>query len=164
MNEKWVWINGYENRYQVSNLGRIKSFGRNTPLIMKLKDIRGYKNVILFNGIYKKTKQVHRLVAQSFIPNPFNLPEVNHINGNKADNCVTNLEWISKSDNIKHAWKNGLKNQDGENNPNCVLTDDIVRNILLKGKYGTYTQMSKDYGISRSTLEHILKRHTWKHI
>ena len=105
--EIWKDINGYEGKYQVSNLGRVKSLARfrvgksgsNTRMPEQLlkqsitKD--GYKRVGLRNGYRQKYFFIHRLVAQAFIPNPDNLPQVNHIDENKANNCVDNLEWCS---------------------------------------------------------------------
>ena len=162
--ETWKDIYKYEGRYQISNLGRVKSFGRNNPMIMKEKDIRGYKSVTLHDGERKRTIQIHRLVAMHFMSNPDNKPQVNHKDGDKSNNCVENLEWVTNSENIKHAWENNLKSQEGEKNPSSVASESLVKKILQRGKYASYTQMSKDYGLGKSTIEHILKRHTWKHV
>lgn len=163
--EIWKWINKYENKYKISNTGKVMSYCRNKNIILKQKDIRDYKNVTLYENNKKHTLQVHRLVAEAFIPNPNNLPQVNHINGKeKWNNNIGNLEWCSNSDNIKHAYQTGLITQTGENNNATKLTDETVKQILIKGKYDTYKQMGFDYGIGKSTIEHILKRHTWTHI
>jgi len=131
---------------------------------MKYKNIRGYKNVTLYNGIKKKTIQVHRLVAIHFIENPFYLPQVNHKDGNKSNNREDNLEWISNKGNIDHAYFVGLINQVGENNNATKLNDEDVIKILIRGKYASWSKMSKDYNIPKSTLENIIKRNSWKHI
>lgn len=100
MKEVWKDIKGYECLYKVSNQGRIFSIHANK--IRKLgKDKSGYLKVELYNKSCK-TYKIHRLVANTFIPNPENKPEVNHINGIITDNCVDNLEWCTTSENASH--------------------------------------------------------------
>lgn len=117
MTEIWKDILGYEGLYQVSSTGRVKSVEKVDLLghkrkehIMSLSHNRGYLNVNLFDkeGI-RKTFRVHRLVAIAFIQNPNNKPEVNHINGIPSDNAVHNLEWVTSSENQKHAVQNNLQ-------------------------------------------------------
>lgn len=128
MKEVWKDIKDYEGLYQVSNLGRVRSLDRYIETfiknqigrykctkfykgyILKQQTYQGYKCVqIHTNGQYKWEK-VHRLVAETFIPNSNNLPQVNHIDGNKENNKVDNLEWCTHSENIKHAYNNNLIN------------------------------------------------------
>ncbi len=101
-------IVGYEGQYQVSNLGRVKVL-KNNILMKPLLKRRGYFQVALFKNKQYKYFNIHRLVALTFIPNPENKPQVNHIDGNKQNNNVNNLEWVTCSENIKHAFKIGLK-------------------------------------------------------
>lgn len=112
--EEWRNIEGYKGLYQVSNLGRVKSLpkARTSPkgsryvrssVILKGFDNRGYRYVILYKDGKGHSKKIHRLVAEAFIPNPYNLSDVNHIDYNRANNVVTNLEWISKADNLKYS-------------------------------------------------------------
>lgn len=107
--EVWKDIPGYEGRYQVSNLGRVKSLDymhTGKPKVMKLTVCKtGYLSIELKGKPYR----VHRLVASVFVPNPDNKSEVNHINGNIQDNTVGNLEWCTPSENVSHAWKSGLQ-------------------------------------------------------
>lgn len=114
--EVWKDIEGYENLYQVSTYGRIKSLshinnlGRLRPeciLGIRLSD-RGYHSAVLYNNGKPKSFRVHQLVARAFIPNPNNKPHVNHLDGVKGNNLVENLEWVTISENAKHAFKTGL--------------------------------------------------------
>ena len=111
--EQWKPIKGYEGLYEVSNLGRVKSIPRNGTkkverILKQYFDRYGYLYVALSKTTKKKHK-VHRLVTQTFIPNPKNKPQVNHINGDKTDNRVENLEWCTGSENQSHSINNGLR-------------------------------------------------------
>lgn len=121
--EVWKDIENYPN-YQVSNLGNVKSKERYTKakdneiihrkefLLKQFTNKKGYKQVTLYDKNKKpKTMRVHKLVALCFIPNPKNLTQINHIDGNKLNNNQNNLEWISNYDNMQHAIKNGLINE-----------------------------------------------------
>nr|DAK61906.1 MAG TPA: homing endonuclease [Caudoviricetes sp.]DAM24317.1 MAG TPA: homing endonuclease [Caudoviricetes sp.] len=119
MVEIWKDIKGYEGLYQVSNLGRVKSlsiYRKNSvceyyskeKILKPLKDKGGYLNVRLWKNKKGKTIKIHRLVACNFLENTENKRDVNHINGIKTDNRVSNLEWATRSENIQHAFKNNL--------------------------------------------------------
>lgn len=103
--ESWRPIIGYEGSYEISNLGRVKSLKdnhlkvRKIPIILKPSTLsKGYLGVTLGG----KTHKIHRLVAKVFIPNPYNLPEVNHRDENKSNNCSLNLEWCSTQYNLSY--------------------------------------------------------------
>lgn len=115
MKEKWLPIYEYENDYEVSNFGKIRSKGRmvkrgkflmykRSTVLVKLLGKFGYHSVQLYLNGNCKRFYVHRLVACAFIPNPDNKPQVNHKNGNNVDNCVSNLEWTTSSENHLHAF------------------------------------------------------------
>jgi len=98
--EKWLPVVGYEGRYFVSNVGRVKnSYGKILRADTRLKT--GYKYVILRNGTSGFHANIHRLVAMAFIPNPDNFPIINHKNENRADNRVENLEWCTYAHNLR---------------------------------------------------------------
>lgn len=112
LNEQWMPIPGHEGDYEISNFGRVKSLIKGR--IMALTNNDGYLYVKLRGG---KHKRVHRVVAQVFIPNPENKPGVNHINGNKQDNRVSNLEWVTAKENMRHAMELGLIPKKPNNQP-----------------------------------------------
>ena len=107
MDEIWRDIEGYEGLYQVSNKGRVKSLLGPCERILKPGiDTSGYLLVKLCKNGVALSKRIHRLVAQAFIPNPHNLPQVNHKDENKLNNCVNNLEWIRHIDNCNYGTRN----------------------------------------------------------
>lgn len=115
-----------------------------------------------------KTYKVHRLVAEAFIDNPDNLPQVNHIDANKKNNNVNNLEWCTFSENQLHAYKNGLNSNAGERNPAHKLNENDVRYIRTNYKrrdkvYGI-TAMAKKYNVDRHTITRIVNDKYWKEV
>ncbi len=112
MNEEWRPVKGYEGLYEVSDLGRVRSLnwcGSGTMKVLVLgSHSAGYKQIYLHKDGNKKPHSVHRLVAESFLPNPKNLPQVNHKDLNKTNNCVENLEWCTASQNAIHYRRNSI--------------------------------------------------------
>lgn len=123
MQEEWRPIKGYEGYYEVSNLGKVRSCERTIinhrkegitksrikeKIMTNLNHNGGYYFVVLSKERNIKRQLLHRIVAMAFLPNPDNLPEVNHKDGNKKNNCVDNLEWVTRTENAIHAWEHGL--------------------------------------------------------
>ena len=145
MEEIWKDIEGYEGLYQVSNLGRVRSLDRiaererdgysyNIPIkgrILKPRPLKkGYLHVSLSHGNRQFcNKQVHRLVAETFIPNPHNLPQVNHIDENKVNNRVDNLEWCDNKQNSDHGTRN---KRISKANSMAVIQMDLQGNDLRR--------------------------------
>ena len=132
MQEIWKDIEGYEGLYQISNYGNVKSLNykghMSEHLLSKLPG--EYKRVILYKNKCKKTIAIHRLVAQAFIPNPNNYPQVNHKDENKHNNCVNNLEWCTHKQNMNYGSK-----QDKESKRKTkyhVLQYDLQGNLIKK--------------------------------
>lgn len=111
---------------------------------------------------FTKSILVNRIIAWAFHPNPDNLPQVNHRDGDKENNAKSNLEWSSGSDNEKHAHRTGLKTGRGSSNSNAKLTAADVH--LIRASTETVEQIAQAYGVSRSTIANIIKRKTWIHV
>jgi hypothetical protein len=157
--EQWKDIKGYEGFYQVSNLGNVKNIKRNT--IRKLKeDNSGYLHCLLSANAVRKTFLVHRLVAAAFIDNPENKPFINHINANRSDNCVENLEWCTQKENINHSRKMGNQFHStlkGEKHHNTQISDERVTLMRKARQLGmTHKDIAMLVGISVSYTTMIL--------
>jgi hypothetical protein len=127
--EKFVEISGYNGVYEISSFGNVISnnFGKRKVLKYGLMN-SGYKMVSLKKDCKQKMCSIHRLVAIAFLPNENNLPQVNHKDGNKLNNNLDNLEWCTRSENIKHMYNNGLK---------------TYKPLHYKGKFGAEHNRSK---------------------
>lgn len=179
MEEIWKDIRGYEGLYQVSNLGRVKSLERMTSQNKHLKEkltclnklSHGYNNVGLCKQGKTKAFYVHRLVAEAFIPNPENKPQVNHIDGCKTNNKVDNLEWVTQSENMQHAYRTGLLKTDllpkliGGDNPQAKFTWEEARwikehYIPRHKEFGTRA-LARKFGVSHSRISDLINNKTW---
>ena len=129
--EIWKSIHGYEGIYEVSNLGRVRSVRRNIVMSCRKMKNNGYITCNLSHNGKVKCKLVHRLVAETFIPNHQNKPEVNHIDGDKQNNSVKNLQWVTPSENQRHSIDLGLRKGSKLQDGGCVLlTKDLNEKIL----------------------------------
>lgn len=178
MTEEWRDIEGYEGWYQVSNEGRVRSLDRNIidgrkmkgKLLKQYADEQGYKRVRLCREGKHHNKQVHRLVANAFIPNPFNFPVINHIDENSGNNNVENLEWCTVKYNVNygHRAERYAAKTRGELHYSHKLTEEDVINIRKEYKRGVRgfgtESLGKKYGVHRMTIKALLKGESWKHI
>ena len=170
--EVWKGVGGHVGLYQVSNRGRVKSFwkDKNGQMLMPIKAGNGYLVVNLCRDGKRKTVYVHRLVIEAFLGNaPSPNHQVNHKNGDRTDNRVENLEWVTPSENNKHAFRALDKkptNMKGEANGNARLNDRMVRQIrkfYASGNH-TYAELAKMFGVCQATIGYIVRRETWKHV
>ena len=195
-NEIWKDIEGYEGLYQVSNLGEVKSLARpyknqygecglmKEKLLTKKivcfdktkKQTEGYFAVCLSKNNTSDWKRVHIIVAKNFIPNPENKPQVNHIDGNKFNNNVNNLEWVTHQENCQHAWDTGLNHTTDYKRKIIkerqqklkTITNEMVLDIYNNCELGSISNnahtYSKKYGICVQTVCNIkkLKNETYK--
>jgi hypothetical protein len=148
INKNGIVYNSKTGNYIKPNLGR-----------------RGYFTISLcINGVCK-TKTLHRIIANCFIPNQDNKPEVNHKNGIKTDNRIDNLEWVTHKENLAYAYELNLINNTGENNKISILKDIQVLEIRDKYNKGVKTSvLSELYNVSKSTINYVTARRNWKHI
>lgn len=140
-------------------------YNRHGDLMMGAIDHCGYRHVIL----NRKNKNIHRIIAETFIPNPNNLPCVNHKDGNKLNNSVDNLEWCTHSENTSHAYRIGLEQKKyGELHHAHKLTEDDVRNIrkvyVKRDKKFGAVALANIFGVDRTTIHDIVNRKTWREL
>lgn len=146
--EVWKDIKGYENKYQISNLGKVRNTNTKKLYITSI-DTRGYYRINLYNNLGEyKTFRVHRLLGIAFIPNPNNYPCINHIDGNKANNDLSNLEWCTHQQNTIHAVQNKLriapsKEKHGRALLNIDLVNQIRNNALTLNQAKALCNISK---------------------
>lgn len=160
--EIWKDISGYGGDYQVSNLGRVKSLRYKTPRILGfILDTRGYCRVRLFSDSGRRAWFVHQLVARAFIPNPFNKPQVNHINGIKTDNCAENLEWCTAAENTLHAFGLKLRGTD-EDAPRSKFTNEEARYIRDNPDDLTQTQLAEMFNVGVAAINNIQLGRTYR--
>jgi hypothetical protein len=170
--EIWKPIIGFESSHEISNHGRVRSLDRITisknnkrmPFKGKLIQpiiLNGYHDVKLNHFTHRL---VHRLVAQTFLDNPENKSQVNHIDSNKSNNHYTNLEWNTPSENIAHSVKQGTHPK-GETSGTSKLTEkDILEIFKLRIKGLSYEEIARIYNIDQSLVPRILNRKLWKHV
>lgn len=161
-------IPGYPPCYSISAEGKVYSTKSNRHLTPHVNS-GGYMQINFIVDGKRKTARLHRLMALAFLPNPDDLPCVNHLDGNKLNNCLANLEWCSYSRNIKHAYENGLNkasDQRGEKHSQARLKEDDVKKIRWLYNYTTLTQLqiAEYFDISREHCRDIINFKKWRYV
>jgi NUMOD4 motif/HNH endonuclease len=172
--EVWKDIPGYEGCYQASTFGRIKRLerlvisktGQRTLLteLIKIPTINSssYLTIKLSVQDVRKSYLVHRLILITFVSNPENKKTVNHIDGNKVNNHISNLEWATDSEQRKHAHKIGLMTNKGSKNPRSIIKLNDGFEIINKHQQGaTVKQLCKEYSVVGTTILKIINRQHW---
>lgn len=158
----WKDIKGFEGLYQVSNKGKVRSFHKGRMrLLSDCKGVHGYKVVVLHYGDGNKiNKRVHRLVAEAFIPNPKNLPYINHKDENPSNNCVENLEWCTAKYNTHYGTCIERIKLNQPQTP--VLMYDIQGNLIKE--FPSISEAEKETGYNHGTISQCCRniKHTYK--
>ena len=163
--EIWKDVKGYEGLYQVSNLGNIRNIkkGRKQKNRKLIINKFGYISFTLCKNGIKKMRRVNRLVAIAFILNPENKTDVNHIDGNKLNNIVENLEWTTRQENETHAMIHGLKAKGETSGVSKLKEKQVLKIRSLKGIL-SHRQIAIKFNISKTNAGDIIRRKIWKHI
>ena len=155
----------YSIKYEINREGQIRNKETNR-IISTRPDKDGYFRIVLWIDSKRKNFLVHRLIAEHFIPNSENKPQINHIDGNKQNNSISNLEWVTLSENRRHAFETGLQiGRPGVKHHNCKLTEKDVQEIKNLVQLKTpRKEISKKYGIHKNHIYRITKGTRWKHL
>lgn len=160
--EMWKDIPGYEGEYKVSNYGNVKSFKSKKPKMLTWHQSKLTKrhpepmyHIELWNNNKRKTFKVHRLVAQAFIPNAEGKPQINHKDGDRRNNHVSNLEWVTGSENMVHAYGTGLTKP---RNRKPIKCRNLITNKVIEFE-STY-EASRNLGLNPDAIRSALKGRT----
>lgn len=156
----------YTGLYSVSNFGRIWAV-RKKCIMKQYTTWNGRLEVGLSNPEFIKRERVHRLVAYVFIENLNNLPQINHIDGNTKNNNVNNLEWVTHSENMLHAYKHGLINKKvGTNSVLSKYSEETIKSLIddLKNTGLSVPELSKKYNVSKGLIHSIQYGNSWSHL
>lgn len=166
--EEWVGVEGFPE-YQISSHGRLMSYKlkERGDIVKGWVEKDGYRRHILKSNGVTKFITAHRLVALHHLNNPDEgESQVNHIDGDRLNNNVENLEWCTPQYNVSHSISHGVRNSMGEGNPNATLTEVDVRRIreTFESKERTPLELSKEYGVTRSSIYNIINNKTWREV
>jgi len=171
MSEIWKPVPGHENRYEASSFGRVRSLvcrsgRRKKPLVLRPSVSKlGYLNLTIVRNGSKANSTVHIFVATAFLgPCPVGM-EVNHKDGDKSNSCPDNLEYLTRGENIKHAYQTGLRKPlRSEDVHKAVLTWEKVRKIRSLFDTGEFSQseLATQFGVERTTIGQVVRHTTWR--
>ena len=175
--ETWRSVVEYEGFYQVSDLGNVRSVSRVVnhakgkmrlkARVMKPRPALGYERVCLHQNAIKKYFFIHRLVATAFLGRCPIGRQINHIDGCKLNNRLSNLEFVTARENMQHAWRSGLfKARIGVGNPSAKLTEENVLAIRAAYEAGgvTMKKLADNFGVGRSQISNIIHRRRWPYL
>lgn len=169
--EEWRPVRDFPRHYEVSSLARVRRAapGKSTRSMRILTPdfTTGYARVKLHVDGVPHVRLVHRLVATAFIPNKEGKANINHVDGNRRNNAPSNLEWVTPSENTRHAWRTGLCSPiQGERHGAAKLRESDV--VAIRRAYGTAArtiiQLAREYGVSDTAICCVVYRRTWRHI
>ena len=172
VDEEWENVVGFEDYFMVSNYGHVWS-KRTNKFLIPVKNKAGYLTIpTKIGGRQGKAYclRVHRMVAEAFISNPDEKPFINHIDCDKTNNHVSNLEWCTNEENEYHAYTNGLlslgRKIKGSEVGTSKLTEEQIKEIRERKQQEKITQkeLAKEYGVSRATIKDIIHYRYWKHV
>lgn len=182
--EQWKPIPGFEGKYEVSNIGNVRSLTRKQKvytdfhghyvrtrqgkMMVCSDDKDGYKRIGLYDeNAIRHTYHVHRLMLLAFVGKPEKADmQCNHKDGVKFNNTLDNLEWVTQSQNRQHSYDIGLESQVGSKNARSKLTEDIVVEARMRHAIGEsdVQSLAKDYGIKYRSMWNVLTGRRWKHV
>lgn len=151
MTEIWKDIEEYEGLYQVSNLGRVKRI-KSDRILKGCKHINGYLGVTVYKNSIAYTKYIHRLVADSFIPNTENKPQINHIDENKTNNVISNLEWSTAKENSNH----GTRTERSSKTQSIPIIATNIKTGESTEFYGS-NECARRLGLHKQNISKVLK-------
>ena len=166
MEETWKPVPGYEEWYEVSNLGRVRShYSKEPKVIVQYMSSNGYMQVSLCKEHIHKTTAVHRIVAAAFLPKDPEKTQVDHVNGVKTDNRACNLEWVTPKENTIRSVVIGLKPV-GEKHRMSKLKEHDIMDIRYLYNQGAYSQkaLGTMFGVSKSVIGMIVHNKSWRHV
>jgi hypothetical protein len=170
--EEWKSVQDYESCYEISNLGRVKSLSRilkNNQFKKELIrtggiDNKGYYSIILSKDGKNKRMAIHRLIALHFIDNPEDKCCINHIDGNRVNNSLSNLEWVTLTENARHAYDTGLINHESlrergvlASEKRRIKTEQYSKDNNLIAVYNSFKEASDSTGIARESISAVCK-------
>jgi hypothetical protein len=161
MNENWKRYK--DTNYEVSDLGNVRSL--NTGAVMRASvDERGYPKITAWASNVPSNLRVHRMVAEMFLPNLEGKPVVNHLDGVKTNNCLTNLEWATVAENTQHAYDTGLQGRGEDHHLAKLVEDDVheIRQLIATGM--SATAIGAKFGVTMHAVLHIRDGKAWAHV